>query len=234
MRILVCRPRAGAERTADRLRAMGHAPLVAPVLTTRTIDGPEPALRPDAIVLTSAHAVPALLRIGAARDTPIFAVGPRTLETIRESGLDATVPLGGDAQALAAALAGALPPGATVLHLSGRDRKAEPERSLLAAGYRVVVWEVYEAVAAQTLPDPVAAAFGAERVDAVLHYSRRSASVLAELAGEAGLRAAFEAVSHHCLSGDVAAGLAGIPVERIRIAARPDEDALLRTLAGAG
>ena len=231
MRILVCRPRAGAERTADRLRAMGHEPLVAPVLTTRPIDGPLPALRPDAILLTSAHAVPALARIGVARDTPIFAVGPRTLETIRAAGFDAAAPEGGDAQALSVALARALSPGATVLHLAGRDRKAEPERSLQAAGLQVTVWEVYEAVAAQTLPEQAVAAFTAGRVDAVLHYSRRSASVLAGLADEAGLGAAFEAAAHHCLSGDVAAGLAGVPTERIRIAERPDEDALLCTLA---
>ena len=64
----------------------------------------------------------------------------------------------------------------------------------------------------------------------MLHYSRRSASVLAGLAGEAGVRAEFGAVAHHCFSGDVAAGLAGVPAERIRIAERPDEDALLRTL----
>lgn len=231
MRILVCRPRAGAERTADRLRAMGHEPLVAPVLITRPIDRPRPDLRPDAILLTSAHAVPALASLGMVRDRPIFAVGARTLETIRAAGFDAAAPEGGDAQALSGALARALSPGATVLHLAGRDRKAEPERSLRAAGLQVTAWEVYEAVATRTLPEQAMAALAAGRVDAVLHFSRRSASVLAGLAGEAGVRAAFDVVAHHCLSGDVASGLAGVPAERIRIAERPDEDALLRTLA---
>lgn len=92
---------------------------------------------------------------------------------------------------------------------------------------------VYAAEAAARLPDPVGAALSQAGLDAVLHYSRRSARTALLLAEEAGLRESFARLSHLCLSADVAAPLAaaGIPIHFVP--ARPREDDLLAGLAGA-
>jgi uroporphyrinogen-III synthase len=61
----------------------------------------------------------------------------------------------------------------------------------------------------------------------VLHYSRRSADVFLRCAELVGLRERALALTHFCLSAQVATPLAAAGVGAIRIAARPEEIALL-------
>lgn len=226
MRVLVTRPHEAAQRTADRLRTAGHEPLLAPLMTVAPTGDPVPDGPVDALLVTSAHAAEALA--GLERRT-VFAVGERTAAAVRCAGF-ADVRVGpGDAAGLVAVVADTLPPPAALLHVAGRHRKPEPQRSLQASGYTILVWEAYEAIAAAALPSHVCAALAAGRIDAVLHYSRRSADLLVGLVQEAGLASRLAAVIHVCVSADAAAPLSdrGLPV---RIAAEPHEVALLDTL----
>lgn len=233
MLVLLTRPRGQAEATARRLAAIGHEALVAPLTTIAISDAPPPEGPFDAVLLTSANALPALSRV---RDrfvgAPILAVGTRTAEAARSAGFDGVADAGGDARALVDLVTALLPGGGRLLHATGRDRKAEPARSLAARGYEVSTWECYEARAVLKLPPEAAEALGAGRVDAVLHYSRRSAASFRDLCGQAGLAERAAAPLHFCLSADVAEGLGGAGFRR-RIAAWPDEAALLRLLSDA-
>src|SRR5215217_9141372 len=178
MRILVVRPQADAERTAARLAALGHEPVIAPVLTVaRTLGGP-PAGPFDAFIVTSVNAVPALPEIAGASAPPVFAVGARTAGALAGGNFARVHKADGDAAALAALVRRHIKPGARLLHVAGRDRKPEPGASLRAAGYAVEVWAAYEAQAAPLLPDAAACALGQGELDAALHYSRRSALTL--------------------------------------------------------
>src|SRR4051812_12928068 len=88
MRVLVTRPREQAERTAERLGALGHEPFVAPLLTIVPTQEPPPPAPFAAFVVTSAHAIPALASLGdAARQAPVLAVGERTAALARQAGL---------------------------------------------------------------------------------------------------------------------------------------------------
>ena len=89
----------------------------------------------------------------------------------------------------------------------------------------------YAAEALPVLPDAVDGALARRDLDAILHYSRRSAAVALALADAAGHGGAFRALRHYCLSADVAAPLeaAGVPVHFV--AARPRETDLLDALA---
>src|SRR5215213_7771020 len=152
MRILVARPQADAERTAARLVALGHRPVIAPVLTiARTRDAP-PAGPFDALVVTSVNAAPALREVAGASALPVFTVGARTA-ALSDQGAARVHTADGDASALAALVKRSMPPGARLLHIAGRDRKAEPGVSLKEAGYAVEVWPAYEAQAVARLPD---------------------------------------------------------------------------------
>jgi uroporphyrinogen-III synthase len=228
MRVLVTRPREDAERTAARLRASGHDPLVVPLLSVAVTATPPPDLRPDALLVTSAHAAPALAKLEY-KDRRVFAVGERSAAAVRAAGFHDVSPAGGDAAGLAALIARSLPHGSVLLHVAGRDRKPEPETSLRAAGYAIRVWEAYEATAAKILPAALSCALTAGRIDGVLHYSRRSAALLVKLVDRAGLLPRLRSVTHVCLSADVAVPLAGLDAV-ILVAAEPHETALLAVL----
>ncbi|WP_410824707.1 uroporphyrinogen-III synthase [Methylobacterium oryzisoli] len=230
MQIWVARPLPAGARTAARLRRLGHVPLLAPVLDLAPSHAPPPEGPFDALVLTSANAVPAAAAAGLT-DLPAYCVGGRTAAAARAAGLAAVHDADGDAASLAALVAGALPPGARLLHAAGRERKPEPAATLSAAGFSVTVWTAYAARPLAHLPDAAAAALAQGRLDAALHYSRRSAATALGLARAAGRERAFARLAHLCLSPDVAAPLVAAGIVSHFVAAQPTEEALLAGLA---
>lgn len=229
MRVLVTRPREQGERTAARLAALGHEPLLAPLLSVRPTGAPPPRGPFDALIATSANAAPALA--GFDRTLPVFAVGERTAAAVRAAGFADMRAAEGDASRLAALVAGALPATARLLHVAGRERKSEPEAALAARGFTVETFVAYEAVAAQALPEILARALRERALDAALHYSRRSAETALALARAAALADAFLSLRHLCLSQDVAAPLREQRTARLIVAEEPDEAALFTALA---
>lgn len=231
MRIWVSRPEPGAARTGAALTALGHTPLVAPVLVVRPTDDPLPDAPFDALLLTSANAAAALQGAATLRGLPIFAVGARTAALAREAGLGPVSEGPDDAVGLAALVRGAMAPGARLLHVAGAARKPEPAASLSAAGYRLATHIAYEAHPVPTLPAAVYGALVENGLDAAVHFSRRSAAVASALADAAGHGGAFRALGHYCLSADVASALAAGRVPAHFVAARPREADLLDALA---
>jgi uroporphyrinogen-III synthase len=239
MRILVTRAAGDAARTAARLAERGHEALLAPVLSIEPTGDTPPAGPWDAAILTSAHAVPALADLLADRlagppaGRPVFVVGGRTAAAARAAGLAPVHVAEGEAASLARLVAAGLPPPSILLHVAGRHRKPEPEATLRDAGYPVLVWETYEAREASALPDAAADALRTGKLDAVLHYSRRSADCFVRLAEEAGLAAQARSIIHLCLSADVA-----LPFRKggftVAVAAVPGEAALLALLDRVG
>ena len=112
---------------------------------------------------------------------------------------------------------------APLLHLAGEDRAgdvAPPGMALLTA----VVYRMFKAA---RLPDPVADALAGGEIDAVLHYSRRSAQAYLECATRAALLGASLEPIQLCLSPHTAEPLAAQGATGIRIAAQPNEAAML-------
>jgi uroporphyrinogen-III synthase len=136
---------------------------------------------------------------------------------------------GGDAQALVRLVAERITPGATLLHARGRDAKPEPEASLSARGFAVSLWIAYEARPTGLLPAEAVEAIRAGAIEAVLHYSRRSAEILLALAADAQLDASLPRMRHACLSPDVAEPLASAGLD-VTVAEAPNEDRLLALL----
>jgi uroporphyrinogen-III synthase len=229
MRILVMRPRAQGEATAARLAALGHEPIVAPLLTIMPTDEKPPAGPLDALIVTSANAVPSLA--GFDKALPLFAVGARTAALAREAGFAASCAAEGDAGDFAALVAGALRAGSRLLHIAGRDHKPEPAASLARAGFVVETFLAYEAVPAKVLPESMERALREQSVEAALHYSRRTVATAIALTHAAGRAKRFLALSHLCLSRDVAAPLQDEGATRLIIAEAPNEASLFAALA---
>jgi len=225
MRILVTRPRDDGEAIAARLKAAGHVPLLAPLLEPRWFDGPPLDLAGiDAILATSANGVRALVRRTARRDIAIFAVGPQTAGEARAAGFTPVENADGDARALAAAVPRWLAQG-TLLHVCGEQNEGALAETLVAAGY-AVRREILYVVEARPLPDDAAQALQDGMVDAALFFSPRSARIFMEQAAAMPLRA----VSAVCISPATAAALPQAAFREIRIAPKPNQDALLALL----
>lgn len=229
MRVLVTRAAEDAARTAEALAALGYGALVSPLIETRAIDAPVPQGDFDAVLLTSAKAAP---HLGGLRTHPILAVGARTADAARAAGAGDVAAADGDATALAALVAARVTPGARLLHLAGEDRKPEPEASLAAAGYRVVVHPVYRAVA---VPLSEAARQALERgeIAGALHYSRRTSALFVAALRDAGLASSLLRLLHGAISEDAAFPLRAGGASHIVVPERPRESALLRSFADA-
>src|SRR5262249_31826005 len=120
--------------------------------------------------------------------------------------------------------------GATLLYLAGEDRSIDLAAELDRRGWTVRTAVVYRAAAAERLPPEAEQAITAAKLDGVLHYSRRSAAVFLQCVDAADLRPSALALTHFCLSAQVAAPLTEAGAAHVRIAARPDEGALLELL----
>lgn len=231
MRVLVTRPQPEAERTAGRLAALGHTALCAPVIEIVARAARLPERLPDAVLATSGQAI-ALLDANAAHalhPLPLYVVGERSAALARATGFTDVRPPAPDARRLAAVLAAEYPLPAAFLYLAGRDRKRDLETALAAGGHRIEVVVVYAAEAAAALPRAAGEALRKGEIDAILHYSRRSAAIFRRLADTAELRRAAGRVRHVCISADAASALTGWAA-RLVVAARPNEAALLAAL----
>jgi uroporphyrinogen-III synthase len=230
MRVLVTRPLADGERTAARLAERGHEARLFPVLEIAPTGAARPAGPFDALLLTSGNALSFLREADLAG--PLFAVGERTGAAARKAGAEDVRVADGDALALVRLVVSSLPPGARLLHATGESRKTEPERGLTAAGFLYVPWAVYEARAADRLAPWLTDALTQGSLDAVAHYSRRSAEVLLELAGAGKAARDLLGLTQVCLSEDVAEPLRAAGACRVVVSAHPDESALLACLDG--
>ena len=88
---------------------------------------------------------------------------------------------------------------------------------------------VYRA-ATLPFPDELVAALEAGDVQAVLHFSRRSADNYVSGARAAGVADEALAVRHYCLSAPVAEPLQAAGAKRVAVAPRPQEAALIELL----
>jgi uroporphyrinogen-III synthase len=233
MKVLVTRPAEDGAETAARLREMGHDPLQAPLLTTHFLDMPALALNGvQAILATSANGVRAFARLSTRRDLPLFAVGPQTTEAATTAGFTDVRNAEGDAHALAEAAARwAAPDMGALLHVSGEQGTGRLHETLTARGFAVRKAVLYRVDAADDLAAEAVAELERKAVDAALFFSPRSARLFARLAEKRNL--SVHGVVAVCISAATAASLeGGLDFAAIRIAAQPNQAALLARLTG--
>jgi uroporphyrinogen-III synthase len=184
----------------------------------------------QAIAVTSANAAPAL---GAATHLPVLAVGDASASAARAAGCMRVESARGDAASLARLIvASCRPEDGAILHLCGTEVRQGLAETLREAGFRVLRQAVYRARPAQALSAPTCAALR-EGIDAVLLFSPRTAQIFCELALRQGLGRCLGATDACCLSAAVAESCGKLAWRCVRIAARPDQDALVELLEAA-
>jgi|SRR5690242_1494747 len=230
MRVVVTRPQADGERTAGVLRAQGHDVMLAPLMKVETVTA-DLAGQWAAVIITSANAPVAIAANpgGAALfPLPAFAVGQRSADAARQAGFRHVTAAGGDVRDLVQTLiAQRTDAAAPLLYLAGEDRAADLIGELAAHGIAAEMRVIYRAVATP-FPPTLIAALRAGQVDAVLHFSRRSADNYLAGAKAAGITGPALAVRHLCLSPQIAEAFAG--ARHVAVAKRPDEAVLIELL----
>ncbi len=231
MRLLLTRAAADAARTRDALEALGHRVLVSPVIEIVGTDAAWPAGVIDAVIATSGQAFAAPvagLAPEARRLMPLFVVGERTANQARTHDFLGPATVAANATMLALAVGKHPDRLRRSLYLAGRDRKPDMETALTVIGHPPEVLEVYEAHRTAELSTGAACDIRDGLIGGILHFSRRSASLLLEQAAEAGID--VRPLIHFCLSDDVAEPLRGAGCAKTRTAEAPTEAALLELL----
>ncbi len=219
-RVWITRAQPGAGATAERVRAMGFEPFVAPLLEVRTVKGPPIDLAGvGALAFTSANGIEGFTSRCTDRGLPVFTVGDATAAAARDGGFEQVISADGDVKALAdmikrhrTGIRG------DVLHPAAAETIGElPARKLV----------VYETVPARLAPD---LARRVASMDAVLLHSQKGARILADILR----RNPAPNLRLVCLSQAVASPLKDIPAREIVAAALPNEEALLNLLIDRG
>jgi uroporphyrinogen-III synthase len=234
MRLLVTRPEPEAARTAARLRALGHDPVVQPLLAVELLPPPAAPIEPAVLAVTSRNALRALARwpdLSRWLGLPLYAVGEQTGAAARALGFADVRTGAGDGGDLARLMmAGFAADAGPILYPAAEERASGLEAALREGGYDIRTVVAYRMHPVSGLDEPVRAELAAGGIGGVLLYSRRTAAVFRDLVIAAGLRAALGGTTLYVLSGAVAAAVRHLAPGAIRVAPSPDEEALLALL----
>ena len=239
MAVLVTRPHPDDATTAEALRGRGFEVLRAPMLRFEPVPFHDDADENyGAVIVTSANALRAIAQhlVGSRLlKLPLFAVGEHTASAARDAGFGEIKTAKGDAAVLrdlvlASVKTKLLKKGATLLYLAGADLARDLAGELGEKGFTVVTHTTYRMVPASSLPREICDAFVANRIEAVLHYSRRSARAFLDAARSGGVEISALALPQCCISATVAAILRDAGATQVTAAAQADENALFEAL----
>jgi uroporphyrinogen-III synthase len=242
MAVLVTRPHPDDAATASALRARGFEVLQAPMLRFAAVPFQDDTdARYGAVIVTSANALRAIEpQLAGSRllELPLLAVGEHTASAARHAGFGQVIAAKGDAAALrdlvlAAVRSKQLKRGSTLLYLAGADLARDLAGELGEKGFTVVTHTTYRMIPVSSLPREVCDAFVANEVEAVLHYSRRSARAFLDAARTGGVEISALALPQYCISAAVASILRDAGATQVTAAASADENALFEALARA-
>jgi uroporphyrinogen-III synthase len=228
--VLITRPEPAGSATAARVAALGYRPCLAPLLEISMLRARLPAASGlQAVLVTSSNALPALP--DSHRHLPLFAVGAATAARARDAGFAQVSSTDGDASALAEFVARSCDRGAGALLLaSGRGQGKGLAADLRARGFRIMRRVVYLAAPTKHLPEAARDAFATGGLTAALFFSAETARHCVRLLRAARLQEAVQPVDALAIGQAAAVALQVLPWRRIRVAARPNQDALLALL----
>jgi uroporphyrinogen-III synthase len=242
MAVLVTRPHPDNEATARALRERGFKVVLAPMLRFEQVPLDE-AIDTDlaGVIVTSANALRAVegelaAQLAPLLALPLVAVGKHTADEARRLGFAKVTSADGDAAKLRARVRKEfkgkekLKDATKLLYLAGADLSRDLAGELGADGFEVITRTTYRMIALSALSRETREAFAANEVEAVLHYSQRSARAFLEAARADGVEISALAVPQCCISANVAAILHEAGAVQVLSAASPDENALFGAL----
>lgn len=248
MRVLVTRPALSGARTAKKLQARGHEPVLLPLtVAVHDLEATQAGLATSggALAVTSAEAIRVLQTLAAAGtpqaagniprlpfERPLFAVGRATAERAVEIGFSIVHHANGGGAALADCIADRrlLLGGQPLTYLAGLPRASGFEERLAAHGIAFDSIDCYRMAPIAPPETATQSLFGDRPVDAILFYSRHTAARFFDLALVARHIDRLKNTRLLCLSATIATIVPYALHSQVEIAATPEEDSLLHLL----
>jgi len=179
-KIWITRAQPGADVTAERVRALGHEAIVAPLLAMKPVEDAQVDLTGvAALAFTSANGVRAFADLSGERNLRVFAVGAATAQAARAAGFRLVLSADGDVNALAEGIAkrrGEI--RGVVLHPGAAELAGDLVGELEQRGIEARRLILYETVPVSLSETQIR---GLLRAEAVLLHSPRAAKALARL-----------------------------------------------------
>jgi uroporphyrinogen-III synthase len=248
VRVLVTRPALSGARTAKKLEARGHEPLLMPLTTAvHDLEATRMALATSAgaIAATSAEAIRALQLLStqtAAGDAdgtlalytgrPLFAVGKATAERAAKIGFSTVLHSNGDGMELADLIAGhqLLLGHHPLTYLAGFPRASGLEAGLSTHGIAFDTVECYRMQSVEPSETALQHFLFDDPVDAILFYSRHTAENFFKLGFVSRYMDRLKNTRLLCLSATIATIVPYALRSQVEIASVPEEDSLLDLL----
>lgn len=232
MNVLITRAQEDGGGAKTYLAARGVSVIHIPLIRI------EPAFRTppdgifDALIVTSIHGAPYIRNIPGFESVPVYAVGERTAEAVRQIGARFIRIGDGTAASLVRMILAESTPEKRFLHVTGIDHKSEPGESLIKSGFSYHCWTAYRAAEVKPAPESLRKALKAGNVHVALHYSRRSVILLTQRVVEEKLLDHLKMLYHVFISEDarkgaVWEGTSWLDEKHVFIAEKPEENAML-------
>jgi uroporphyrinogen-III synthase len=182
--------------------------------------------RVAATLLTSRNAIAACQP--TLHSCPVFAVGTATASQASQAGFGRVLNADGDATALVDLVASSLSPADGSLFLpTARGQGKELTASLRRLGFRVIRRVAYEATGIQMLPETAVTCLLEGDLVAAMFFSGETSRHFVHLVQAANLTESVRNVDAVSISARAAVALRLLPWRRIRVAAKPNQDAML-------
>jgi uroporphyrinogen-III synthase len=234
MRLLVTRPEPDASVFAGELRALGHEPVLQPLLEFRVLDFDVAPLRAaEALIVTSGASLRALKERGCLddlTDKPLYCVGEETARRALSAGFRTVIATAETGEVLAGKIAASWRKDAPIAHIMGEHMAFDIAGELAREGFPVQSVTVYSMEACAEFRPSVGAMMEAGRLDGAILMSPRTAEIYVSLCHRHGRLRCAKTLSYFCLSANVAAKLASLEPDRVLISRKPNKQALLDLL----
>ena len=226
--ILITRPEPGATETAARLAALGFVPVLAPVLSIEATKFPLPQ-NVAATLLTSRNALTDCLL--AVHDKPVFAVGAATTALAKQAGFQRVHNANGDAASLVRLVMETISPDTGPLLLPvGEGQGCELATTLRDYGFHVLRRVAYRALAVKSLPKHALTLLSEGQFAQAMFFSGETSRHFVRLLTAEMLNDAVIDMEAVAISERAAMPLRPLHWRRIKIAAKPNQDAMLALL----
>lgn len=225
--IVVTRAKGDEQEITEALQALGHFVIHEPlteIFLNHTLRAPLEQLllaEPNAILITSKHAVQALALLSDIRDACILAVGTATTEYALSLGFSRVYDTGGTLESMLDYIQGGYDDEARFVYISGEHIRSDLPEILGSFGMHCDRIIAYHALAAESLSDTLIAQLKRGHIDAITFFSPRNAAIFLELLERAEITPASSVIDLFALSEEVANSARNTDWRQIFIAAQP-------------
>jgi len=237
MRLLITRPAEDAAPLVKVLKAQGHECVLSPLLSIVAEEAGAKELAThkvkdiQALIVTSANGLRAFAKADKRRSFKVMAVGDASAQAATSAGFKSVETASGDVETLAALIKGKCDPKkGKFLHIAGSKVAGDLKGLLEKDGFVYERIVLYRADKAERLSLAVEKEIRMDLIDGVLLYSPRTGTSFVELLEKSDLKNHAKNMVAYGLSAAVGSKIKAVTWKDVKIAASPDQDALLACL----